>query len=107
MPFPKSGASRRNFLSTTMAGASLAAITDPGQAAAQTVGVKLADFPDLDAIVVPMGVKVKEYPDEFFAAGTNAIPELLTRWMSPGGANPLTSPGRLWRWSYSTRTRRP
>lgn len=47
MPFPKSGASRRNFLSTTMAGASLAAITDPGQAAAQTVGVKLADFPDL------------------------------------------------------------
>lgn len=47
MPFQTSGASRRNFLSTAMAGASLAAIADPGQAAAQAAGVKPADFPDL------------------------------------------------------------
>jgi L-alanine-DL-glutamate epimerase-like enolase superfamily enzyme len=47
MPFQKPGASRRNFLSTAMAGASLAAVTDPGQAAAQSAGVKPADFPDL------------------------------------------------------------
>src|ERR1700744_678511 len=47
MSLPKSGASRRNFLSTTMAGASLAAIADPGQAAAKLVGLKPADFPDL------------------------------------------------------------
>ena len=38
-----------------------------------------------DAVAKPaefrkLAAKVKQYPDEFFAAGTNAIPELLTRW---------------------------
>jgi L-alanine-DL-glutamate epimerase-like enolase superfamily enzyme len=47
MPLQKPGASRRNFLSTAMAGASLAAVVDPGQAAAQSAGVKPGDFPDL------------------------------------------------------------
>jgi L-alanine-DL-glutamate epimerase-like enolase superfamily enzyme len=46
----KPGASRRNFLSQSsaaVAGAGLAAIANPGQAAAQAAGVKPADLPDL------------------------------------------------------------
>ena len=48
--FHKLGSSRRNFLSNTAslaAGAGLSVISTAGAAAAQSVGVKVADLPDL------------------------------------------------------------
>lgn len=50
MLFKRSDASRRDFLSTSVAGAGLAGLAvlaDPGSAAAQAVGVKSSDLPDL------------------------------------------------------------
>jgi L-alanine-DL-glutamate epimerase-like enolase superfamily enzyme len=47
MPSKIIGASRRDFLSTSVVGAGLAAIADPGAAAAQAAGVKTTDMPDL------------------------------------------------------------
>lgn len=47
MLFKRSGASRRDFLSTSVASAGLAVLADPGTAAAQAVGVKSSDLPDM------------------------------------------------------------
>lgn len=44
---PEPALSRRGFFSSALAGAGLAAIADPGAAAAQAVGVKPRDLPDL------------------------------------------------------------
>jgi hypothetical protein len=46
---PKRHGSRRKFLGAAAAGpaAGVAALADPGRAAAQAVGIKRADLPDL------------------------------------------------------------
>ena len=49
MAIEKLAGSRRHFMSggSAVAAAALAAVADPGRAAAQSVGVKPGDFPDL------------------------------------------------------------